>query len=451
MSAQLLRSLPSRVAAIVPRGGGRGEFRAASVLERESLRTAAPDYIAFALAAAGEALLDAGLLEGGWGRAAGGGDEDVPPLLGRKLDLRGSGIDPDRFGVAIGSGVGNVDEVGATAASLLGGDRSAGGDDAVGGGDASLSPSAAALRLISPFFVPRVLISMPAGQVAIRFGLRGPSHSASTACAAGAHSVGDAFRLIKYGDADAMLAGGTEACIGPVALAGFSRARALSTRFNDTPGEASRPFDAARDGFVLGEGAGVLVLEEMLAAQARGARIYGEVRGYGLCSDAFHVTAPRDDGSGALRCMRAALDEAGLRPEDVDYVNAHATSTPLGDAVECKGLARLFRGEAGAAGYLASRGGRGRVRVSSTKGSVGHMLGAAGAAEAIFSVLAVSSGRVPATRNLTTLDADAPVDVCDFPAQAAATLALGAVRIAMSNSFAFGGANASLLFAGISN
>jgi 3-oxoacyl-[acyl-carrier-protein] synthase II len=269
-----------------------------------------------------------------------------------------------------------------------------------------------------------------------------------------------------------MLAGGTESCVGAVSLAGFSRARALSTRRHDDPGAASRPFDAARDGFVLGEGAGALVLEELESARRRGAHIYAELRGFGLSSDAHHITAPREGGDGPLRAMRAALHEGGLSPSDVDHVNAHATGTPLGDVVELQALARLFsaRGAcagapaaagaadgladaapeedtpasaaAAAAAFMAQRGARGRVAVSSTKGAVGHLLGAAGAVEAVFALLAVRDGAVPPTRNLVDLDAAAPVGVCRFPTAGEPAR----VRAALSNSFGFGGTNASLLF-----
>jgi 3-oxoacyl-[acyl-carrier-protein] synthase II len=409
---------PCRVVAPVPRGPAAGQWDAARHIDRAALRTMSPDYIAFAVAAAGEALADAGLVAAG-GKAGGGGEGagalDAAPL---------GPYSRTRVGVAIGTGIGGIEEIGATAALAA---------DASGGG----------LRRVSPFFVPRILVNMAAGNVSIAWGLAGPNTAASTACATGAHAIGDAFRLIQHGDADAMVAGGAEACIGPLALAGFSRAKALATRYNDHPAAASRPFDAGRDGFILGEGAGVVVLEEAEAAAARGARVYAEVRGYGLAGDAWHITSPRPDGSGALRCMAAALAEGGLQAHHVDYVNAHATSTPVGDGVEAAGLASLFR-EGRAAG-----GGGGRVAVSSTKGAIGHLLGAAGAVEAVFSILAVHTGWVPPTLNLTHPDAALPTGVCDFPAAPAAGggTARGVIRAALSNSFGFGGTNASLLFA----
>jgi 3-oxoacyl-[acyl-carrier-protein] synthase II len=248
-----------------------------------------------------------------------------------------------------------------------------------------------------------------------------------------------------------MVAGGTESGVNAVALAGFSRAKALSSRFNEVPEESSRPFDSHRDGFVLGEGAGAIVLEELEVARSRGARIYAEVRGYGACGDALHITAPCEDGSGALFCMGQALQEGGLRPEDVDYLNAHATSTPLGDNIEAKGIGRLFREQTTGPRFSGTAA---KVAVSSTKGAIGHLLGAAGAVESIFSILAITTSRVPATLNLSHPDPSLPQDVCDFigsgtgtPGSSTTVAPTMSVRSAISNSFGFGGTNASLLFA----
>lgn len=527
-------------------------------VDRASLRTQSADYIAFAVAAAQEALQDAGLPTNGAAATAGGaGAAAAPPVVSPSHI---GPYDRDRFGVAIGSGIGGIEEIGQAACLLYpppppapagveagaaaGGRppsrRGSGDGGGGGGGEAATAPapvSDAGLRRLSPFFVPRILVNMAAGNVSIRFGLRGPNHAASTACATAAHAIGDAYRMIKLGHADAMLAGGTESSINGIALAGFSRAKALSTAFNATPGEASRPFDARRDGFVLGEGSGVLVLEDLHSALARGARIYAEVRGYGAVGDAHHITTPREDGDGALRCMLAALREGGIitpaaagaaaaasssssssaagpycAPDryafaaPVDYVNAHATSTPVGDNIEGHGIGRLLGsaitraklggGDAsagGAAGPSPAVPAGGKTAVSSSKGALGHLLGAAAAVESIFTVLSVHhvsgggrrqcrsgswracmfrpfvswhcpcahppcssplaahpsvpaarlQGVVPHTANLTEPDADLPVDTCDFvrsgPQQRR-------VRVALKNSFGFGGTNCSLLF-----
>lgn len=419
LPAERYGTLPSRVAAVVPRGSAPGGFNSATIVDKAGARTQGPDYIAFALGAAREALSQAGFIVGGTGKDA----DSLKP---------GFSFNRDRAGVAIGCGIGGISESAETAEQLVDGSTeklAAGGRPATDAG----------YRKVSPFFVPRILANMPAGHVSIRYGLRGPNHAAATACASGAHAVGDAFRFIKHGDADMMLAGGTEACVSPLALAGFARARALATAFNDHPARASRPFDVKRDGFVLGEGAAVLVLEAADHALARGARILAEVRGYGACGDAHHITAPAEDGSGAYRCMSAALAEGGLSPQHVDYVNAHATSTPIGDAIEAAGLARLFRGTDG------SSTGQ-KVAVSSTKGAIGHLLGAAGAVEAAFAALAVANDAVPPTVNLETPDPSLPTDVCDFVTPAAPDSLRRQVRAALSNSFGFGGTNCSVLF-----
>lgn len=283
-------------------------------------------------------------------------------------------------------------------------------------------------RRISPFFIPGQLINLVSGQVSIRHSFRGPNHSVVTACSTGAHAIGDAARLIAFDDADVMIAGGAEAAIGRIGFAGFCACRAMSTNFNDAPEMASRPYDEARDGFVMGEGAGVVVLEEYEHAKKRGARIYGEVIGYGLSGDAYHITSPAPDGSGGFRAMQAALKRAGIQPNQIDYVNAHGTSTPVGDEIELRAVERLFGADAE------------RLRMSSTKSSVGHLLGAAGAVEAIFSLLAMRDGIVPPTINLDNPSVETKIDLVPHQPKE------GSVKIALSNSFGFGGTNASLIF-----
>jgi 3-oxoacyl-[acyl-carrier-protein] synthase II len=315
--------------------------------------------------------------------------------------------DRERTGVLIGSGIGGLQAI--YEASILLKERGP--------------------RRISPFFIPSALINLASGQVSIRHGFKGPNHAVVTACSTGAHAIGDAARLIAFDDADTMVAGGSEASISRLGIAGFAAARALSTGFNDRPQAASRPWDRERDGFVMGEGSGVLVLEELEHARTRGARIYAEVIGYGLSGDAYHVTAPSEDGNGGFRAMRMALKRAKLNPEDIDYINAHGTSTPLGDEIELGAVKRLFADHA----Y--------KLSMSSTKSAIGHLLGAAGAVEAIFSILALRDQIVPPTINL-----DNPSEGCDIdlvPHKAKERK----VRYALSNSFGFGGTNASLVFA----
>ena len=315
----------------------------------------------------------------------------------------------NRTGVMIGSGIGGLQTI----------------------HDASILLQERGPRRISPFFIPSALINLVSGQVSIKYGFKGPNHSVVTACATAAHAIGDAARLIALDDADVMVAGGAEAAICRLGIAGFAASRALSTNFNDEPERASRPWDKARDGFVMGEGAGCVVLEEYEHAKARGARIYAEVVGYGLSGDAHHITAPAADGDGGYRAMEAALKRAGLDPEKIDYINAHGTSTPLGDEIELGAVKRLFGDHA----Y--------RLSMSSTKSAHGHLLGAAGAIEAIFTVKAVQCGVAPPTLNL-----EDPSEGCDLD------LVPGAAKErridhALSNSFGFGGTNTSLVFAGV--
>ena len=283
-------------------------------------------------------------------------------------------------------------------------------------------------RRISPFFIPSALINLISGHVSIRYGFRGPNHAVVTACSTGAHAIGDAARMVALDDADVMVAGGAEAAVCRIGMAGFAAARALSTGYNDTPEVASRPWDKGRDGFVMGEGAGIVVLEELEHAKARGAKIYAEVKGYGMSGDAHHITAPADDGDGGFRAMQAAMKRAGLTAGDIDYVNAHGTSTPLGDVIEAKAVARLL-GDA-----------IGNISMSSTKSATGHLLGAAGAIEAIYSIKTVETGHLPPTLNLNDPEDDvAGFDLVPLKSRQRE------VRNAMSNSFGFGGTNASLI------
>ncbi|HPE31908.1 MAG TPA: beta-ketoacyl-ACP synthase II [Parvularculaceae bacterium] len=311
----------------------------------------------------------------------------------------------ERAGVLIGSGIGGLDGIAKEAMVL-----------------AEKGP-----RRVSPFFITGRLINLVSGQVSIRLGLKGPNHAVVTACSTGAHAIGDASRLIMLGDADIMLAGGTEGAVCEIGVAGFCACKALTTHYNDNPTKASRPYDRDRDGFLIGEGAGVVVLEEYEHAKARGAKIYAEIIGYGLTGDAHHITAPSEDGDGGFRSMRAALARAGLEPKDIDYVNAHGTSTPLGDEIELKAVERLF---GNAAGHLV---------MSSTKSSIGHLLGAAGAVEAIFSILAIRDNIAPPTINLENPSVDTPINL------AAGKAVQKPINAVLSNSFGFGGTNATLV------
>ncbi|PPR78526.1 MAG: 3-oxoacyl-[acyl-carrier-protein] synthase 2 [Alphaproteobacteria bacterium MarineAlpha2_Bin1] len=372
--------LASKIAAQVPKGELPGDFKAEDYVSSKESRKMA-DFILYGLAAVNQAVENSN-----W--------------------FPSSDNDKERTGVLIGSGIGGLPEI-VEASNVL---REKGP------------------RRLSPFFIPSALINLISGHASIRYGFKGPNHSVVTACSTGAHAIGDASRLIALGDADVMIAGGSEAAVCRLGIAGFCSCRALSTNFNETPEIASRPWDKNRDGFVMGEGAGIVVLEELEHAKLRGAEIYAEIKGYGLSGDAHHITAPAEDGDGAYRAMRAALKSANLNPEEIDYVNAHGTSTPLGDEIELNSVKKLF----GSSAYDLS--------MSSTKSAIGHLLGAAGSVEAIFSVLAIKDGVVPPTLNL-----DDPEDGCDIdlvPHKCKERK----VNAALSNSFGFGGTNASLVF-----
>ena len=371
--------LPAKIAAQVPRGTAPGEFDANAVAPPKEQRRM-DDFMLFALAASEEAVADAG-----W----------------KEL----SEAERERTGVLIGSGIGGIRNIAENAVKLH-----------------TEGP-----RRISPYFIPSSLINEASGVVSIKYGFRGPNHAVVTACATGAHAIGDAARLIAFGDADAMLAGGSEAATCRLTVAGFAIMRALSTSYNDSPAEASRPWDRERDGFVLGEGAGVVALEELEHARARGAKIYGEILGYGLSGDGHHVSAPEPSGDGARRAMVAALGRARLNPSDIEYINAHATSTPVGDPVELEAVKTLF-GE-----------GARSLWMSSTKSATGHLLGAAGAVEAIYTLLSLRDGAVPPTLNLHHPDVDTAVDLVPLETRKRT------LKYAISNSFGFGGTNASLV------
>lgn len=378
--------MPCKIAFQVPwasgRGGGAGDphaFDPDKVLSAKEQRRI-DEFILYGIAAADEALEDSG-----W----------KPETEEEK----------ERSGVMIGSGIGGLESIYETAITLH-----------------EHGP-----RKVSPFFIPSALINLASGQVSIRHGLKGPNHSVVTACATGAHAIGDSARLIQYGDADVMLAGGAEAVIGRIGIAGFCAAKAMSTNFNDTPEKASRPYDKDRDGFVMGEGAAVLVLEEYEHAKKRGAKIYAEVVGYGLTGDAYHITAPAEGAEGGYRAMKMALKNAKIDPTEIDYVNAHGTSTPKGDEGEAGAVERAFGDHAK------------NLSMSSTKSAVGHLLGAAGAIEAAFCALAIRDQVMPPTLNLDNPSFETVIDLIPHKAKK------GQVRAAMSNSFGFGGTNASLV------
>ncbi len=370
-----------RIAGVVPRGDGSGgSFNADQWMEPKEQRKV-DNFILFGIAAAKQALDDAG-----W----------HPKSYEEQTST----------GVLIGSGIGGVEGIAANAVILH-----------------EKGP-----RRVSPFFIPGRIINLASGYVSIEFGLKGPNHAVVTACSTGAHAIGDAARLVALGDADVMVAGGTESPVNRISLAGFAALRALSTGFNEEPTRASRPYDKDRDGFVMGEGAGAVVVEALEHAQARSAKIYAELVGYGLSGDAYHITAPSPDGDGAFRCMSMALKRAGITAGDIDYINAHGTSTPLGDEIELGAVQRLVGNAAG------------RVSMSSTKSCIGHLLGAAGAVEAIFSILAIRDGVAPPTINLDNPSVETPIDLVPHKARKRE------INIALSNSFGFGGTNASLIF-----
>jgi 3-oxoacyl-[acyl-carrier-protein] synthase II len=369
-----------QIACFIPRGAtSDGKFNADDWMEPKEQRKV-DDFIIYAMAAADQALADSG----------------YKPATGEQQE---------RTGVLIGSGIGGLPGIAET----------------------SLLLKEKGPRRVSPFFIPGRLINLASGYVSIKHQLKGPNHAVVTACSTGAHAIGDAARIVALGDADVMVAGGAESPICRIALAGFAACRALSTGFNDRPKEASRPYDRDRDGFVMGEGAGVVVLEDLEHARARGARIYGEVIGYGMSGDAYHITAPAESGDGAYRCMKAAVKRAGIDPSDIDYVNAHGTSTPMGDEIELSAVERLFGNAAG------------KLAMSSTKSAIGHLLGAAGAVEAIFSVLAIRDNIAPPTLNLDNPSVETAIDLVPHkPKQRE-------INTVLSNSFGFGGTNATIV------
>jgi 3-oxoacyl-[acyl-carrier-protein] synthase II len=372
--------LSCQIANFVPRGAtAEGKFNPDDWMEPKEQRKV-DDFIIYAVAAADQAIADSGF------------KADTPEKQ-------------ETTGVLIGSGIGGLPGIAET----------------------SLLLNAKGPRRVSPFFIPGRLINLAAGYVSIKHDLKGPNHAVVTACATGTHAIGDAARLVALGDAEVMVAGGTESPICRIGMAGFIACRALSTGFNDNPTKASRPYDKDRDGFVMGEGAGVVVLETLEHAKARGAKIYAEVIGYGMSGDAYHITAPAENGDGAYRCMRAALKRAQIDVSDIDYVNAHGTSTPMGDEIELGAVERLFGNAAG------------KVAMSSTKSAVGHLLGAAGAVEAIFSALAIRDNIAPPTLNLDNPSVETAIDLVPHTAKKRE------INTVLSNSFGFGGTNASLI------
>jgi 3-oxoacyl-[acyl-carrier-protein] synthase II len=373
--------IAAKIACVIPRGdGSNGTYNPDQWMEPKEQRKV-DEFIVYGMCAARQALDDA----------------DWHP---KTQD------DQVATGVMIGSGIGGIEGIAKTAVDLH-----------------EKGP-----RRVSPFFIPGRIINLASGFVSIAFGLKGPNSAVVTACSTGAHAIGDAARMVALGDADVMVAGGAESPVNRLSLAGFSALRALSTAFNDDPTRGSRPYDKDRDGFVMGEGAGAVVLEDLDHAKARGAKIYAEIIGYGLSGDAYHITAPTPDGDGAYRCMSMAMKRAGIQADDIDYINAHGTSTPLGDEIELGAVQRLVGNAAG------------RISMSSTKSCIGHLLGAAGAVEAIFSILAIRDRVAPPTINLDNPSVDTPMDLVPYKARERD------INVALSNSFGFGGTNASLIF-----
>ncbi|CAI6088905.1 unnamed protein product [Clonostachys chloroleuca] len=385
------REQTSTVAGLIPSGPRQDDCWNPTDWLRTSDQRRMSKFTQYAVAASDMALADAALLH------------------------EASAEDREATGVCLGSGIGNLEDMYNT----------------------SVAHHDGGYRKVSPLFVPKLLINMAAGHIAMQHGFRGPNHAATTACTTGAHSIGDASRFIALGDADIMVAGGSESCIHPLTFAGFGRARSLSTAFNETPQASCRPFDAQRDGFVIAEGAAVCVLEELEHARARGARMYAEVKGYGCSGDAYHMTAPREDGSGAYLAMKRALKNAKLKPSDIDYINAHATATQVGDVAEAAAIRQLMLGEDGVSSES-------QVTVSSTKGAMGHLLGAAGAIEALFAILSIHEGAVPPTLNLENPDVGFDFNFVPLEAQEKK------VQVALTNSFGFGGTNSTLVFSKLS-
>ncbi len=375
--------LSVKIAAQIPRGDDKGHYNPDNFLDPKEQRKV-DDFITYAICASDQAIQDSG-----W----------IADTYEKEI----------RSGVLIGSGIGGLQGI----------------------EDAAITLRDKGPRRISPFFIPGRLINLASGHISIRNKFKGPNHSVVTACSTGSHAIGDASRLIAFGDADVMVAGGTESPLCRLSIAGFSACRALSSAFNDDPEKSSRPFDKARDGFVMGEGAGVVVLEEYQHALNRGAKIYAEVKGYGLSGDAYHITSPSEDGDGGYRSMKAAVDNSGIDCNDIDYINAHGTSTPAGDEIEIKAVERLFGDHSQ------------NLLMSSTKSSIGHLLGAAGSVEAIFSIMAINSGKIPATLNLDNVCVDTKINL--VPKKHL----MREINCALSNSFGFGGTNASLIFAKI--
>ncbi|KAI8997695.1 beta-ketoacyl synthase [Pilobolus umbonatus] len=375
-------NLPVRIGAEIPQGTlEEGKFAAADWLDRGDERIMAK-FSQYAISAARQALKDA---------------EWNPETEEEK----------ERTGVCIGSGMGSLEDI----------------------VDTSTAYSTGGYKKVSPMFIPRILINMAAGHLTMKYGFKGPNHAVSTACTTGAHSIGDAMRFIQYDDADVMVAGGTESSMHPLAIAGFARAKSLAAQYDDNPSEASRPFDKDRCGFVMGEGSGMVILEEYEHAKKRGAKIYAELKGYGLSGDAHHMTSPPSHGEGAVRSMRRALKVANMSPADIDYVNAHATSTPAGDIAENRAIKTVFDG------YW------NKLNVSSTKGATGHLLGAAGAVEAIFTILSIHHNILPPTLNLHNPDSEEfNLNYVPLVTQEKE------IRAAITNSFGFGGTNATLCF-----